>query len=81
MEWLKQALELAFDFARKRMSGCVAHQIKNHDRKSNIVELEVGDWVWYYHQPEAKLKLGHGWQGPYLVIQKMSIVTYKIQLK
>ncbi|CAC5367719.1 unnamed protein product [Mytilus coruscus] len=42
-------------------------------------EFDIGDWVWRWYPPTAKLKLGLGWTGPYLVFRKISPITLTIQ--
>lgn len=43
--------------------------------------FESGDWVWRWYPPKANTgtKLGLGWTGPYLVVRKITAVTYAIQ--
>ena len=36
-------------------------------------------WRWY--PPKAKEKLGKGWTGPYLVVQKLTDIAFQIQKK
>jgi hypothetical protein len=51
-----------------------------HDRGLKPRSYTTGDWVWRWYPPRAGLKLGLGWTGPYLVLVKVSSLTYKIQL-
>ena len=37
-------------------------------------EIETGD-----HKPTAALKIGAGWTGPYIVVDKISVLTYSVQ--
>lgn len=42
-------------------------------------EINIGKFVWRWYPPQANSKLGLGWTGLYLVIQKITDLTYKIQ--
>lgn len=35
--------------------------------------------VWRWYPPRANMKLGLGWIGPYMILEKLSDITYKIQ--
>jgi hypothetical protein len=41
--------------------------------------LAVNNWVWVLYSSEQKFKLGRGWQGPYLVKEKLGPVNYLVQ--
>lgn len=48
-----------------------------------MVNYEVGDCVWLYTpvvQSGSTKKFSSLWQGPYTIIDKVSLVTYRIQL-
>ena len=53
-----------------------------YDRKANFSELTVGDALWF-HSPIRKqglsLKLQSSWKCPYIIIEKLSNILYKIQ--
>ncbi|CAC5372842.1 unnamed protein product [Mytilus coruscus] len=79
VEWLKSAMATAFDFANEHLK--VAAKIQKRDYDIGLKErgYEVGDWVWRWYLPDAGQKLKLGWTGPYLVVNKISPVTYGIQ--
>jgi hypothetical protein len=60
----------------------------NYDRNHRDVEYQVGQWVWLQllHHPMASLnihgrgKLGPKYDGPFQVLERVSFVTYKLQL-
>jgi hypothetical protein len=60
----------------------------NYDRNHRDVEYQVGQWVWLQllHHPMASLnihgrgKLGTKYDGPFQVLERVSFVTYKLQL-
>ena len=43
------------------------------------MQYQVIDKVWRWYAPQAKAKLGLGWTGPYVVTQKVTDVTYRIE--
>ena len=52
------------------------------DLKATLKPLEEGDKVWLYNPKRKKgqsPKLSSPWDGPYLVVKKLSAVTYRIQ--
>ena len=79
VEWMRAAMERAFEFARAKMKTSVVRQKRNYNKKVNQEKISRGDWVWLANPPLGKVKLGKGWVGPYLVIQPLSEVTFKIQ--
>ena len=79
VEWLKQAMVKAFDFAREKMNLSAVRQKRNYNRKSVQSTLNVGDWVWLYDHVNSAKKLGKCWCGPFKIIQQISEVTFKIQ--
>ena len=42
-------------------------------------EFQVNSWVWRWYPPTANQKLGMGGTGPYLVLAKLTYLTYSIQ--
>lgn len=52
-----------------------------HDKKGLLsgFEIQVNSWVWRWYPPTANKKLGMGWTGPYLVLEKLTYLTYRIQ--
>lgn len=79
VEWLKQSLEGAFQFARERMKKAALAQKLIYDKSVKQVTFEVGQWVAYFYPPTSRQKLGKGWQAPFLVVKKYSDITYGIQ--
>ena len=63
------------------MTICASQRQKQYyDKGLKPREYEPGDWVWRWYLPAVSNKLGQGWTGPYLVIKRISDVTYEIQL-
>ena len=77
VEWLRQTLDNAFQFARTKMNLSIQRQDKYLKTKETLIQ--EGTLVWYYYLPAAKKKLARCWLGPYRVIKKLSEVTYVIE--
>ena len=60
VEWVRQALNIAHDFARSRLQMSALRQRKNYDLKSLKRTYKKGTWVWYYYPPKGRKKLGLG---------------------
>lgn len=79
VEWLKQAMDKSFQFARKRMGLSIARQDKYHTKGVRHSPINEGSVVWYHYLPMARRKLSKFWQGPYKVDKKISDVSYLIK--
>jgi transposase InsO family protein len=79
VDWLKGAMEHAFEFAKRNMKKGVERQKYNFNKKLRERKFKRGDWVWLYNVPQSKMKLGKPWTGPFIVVQQLSEVTYKLQ--
>ena len=79
VEWVRDAAEHAFEFVQRNLKTSAERQKKLYDRKSGSPKFKIGDSVWRYSPPRAKLKFGKGWEGPYLVVQRVNPLCYKIQ--
>ncbi len=42
--------------------------------------FKKGDWVIYWHKPTAMQTLSSSWTGPFGIIEKVSVIDYRIQL-
>lgn len=54
----------------------------SYDAKAACRAFSRGDWVWLYNPPRKKgisPKLSRPWKGPYLVIEQLNNVVYRIQ--
>ncbi len=60
------------------MFGWCSYQTANDTAPRHF---KKGDWVIYWHKPTAMQTLSSCWAGPYVVIEKVSVVNYRIQLK
>ena len=78
-EWLQKSMNKMFQFVFKNTQTAATRQKTNYDKKLKPKEFKIGQWVWRWYLPEANKKLGLGWKGPYLVINKITNLTYTIQ--
>ena len=79
VEWLRDALERSFGHAREALQKAVTRQKRLYDRKAKEHGFSVGEWVLSWYPPAAHTKFGSGWTGPYLVVEKLSDLVYKVQ--
>ena len=79
VEWVRNVLQDSFAFVREQLRKSAQRQKRNYDKHANPRKYPIGSWVWRWYPPKAKQKLGKGWTGPYLVINQLSDITYRIQ--
>jgi len=79
VEWLQSAMQTTFEFAHKNLSRAAKRQKSVYDTESAKRHFMVGSSVWRYYPPTAGQKLGLGWTGPYLIVDKLSDLVYSIQ--
>jgi uncharacterized GH25 family protein len=79
VEWLRAAFNEAYEYAREKLKTSAVRQKTYYDQKSSLRKFQIGDWVWVFYPPDAKEKLGRGWKGPYLIVEKWGDVNYKVQ--
>ena len=83
---LHEHLKATFSFAQEHLERSVEARKTYYDQKASHAELEKGDQVWYFvfaHTPGTKLskKFLPKWRGPYLIVDKLSPVAYKIKIQ
>ena len=78
VEWIRDALGRAYQYAFDNLELSVQKQKKHHDEKLKVRSFNVGDFVWRWSLPKSKQKLCLGWNGPYKIVRKLSDVTYEI---
>jgi hypothetical protein len=69
----------SYSFAYEKLGIAASRQKTYYDRGLKPREFVEGDWVWRWYPPLAYKKLCQGWTGPYLVLYKITYLTYKIQ--
>lgn len=79
VEWLKDAMQNAFDFAHENLQNSFQKQKRYHDTKLKARSFEPKTLVLRWYPPEANQKLGLGWTGPYEVVRKFTDITYEIK--
>ena len=81
VEWVRQTMADAFGKVRDSVKLSVTRQAKSYNRNTQTRSFKVGQWVWVYHLPSDKQKFGRGWKGPYLVVDKLGELNYRVQEK
>ena len=79
IEWVKSAMSGAFEFTHQQLGLAASRQKRDYNRGLKPREFKEGDWVWRWYPPTANQKLGLGWVGPYLIVKRLSYLTYRIQ--
>ena len=78
-EWVRQAMETAFERCRKELATAAMRQAKHYNRLSGDPTYQVGTWVLLFYPPLANKKLALKFLGPYKVCRKIGEVTYEIE--
>ena len=79
---LREGMQLAHERAREHLRHTARRQKRYYDRKTCTTSFNEGQFVWLYNPSKKKglsPKLQRRWEGPYLIIKKLSDVTYRIQ--
>ena len=80
---LREKLRDVHDAAREKLKLAAQKQARSYDRNTVLRSFETGDWVWLHGSQRKRgvcPKFVFKWSGPYLVINKLSDVVYRIQL-
>ena len=81
---LRQKMREAHERARSHMKMNLQRQKRNYDRHISGGKIQPGMFVWMHNTARKKglsPKLQFKWIGPYLVLKKLSDVTFRIQEK
>jgi hypothetical protein len=79
---LREKLRSAHERARKTLQVSTRRQKKQYDRKAHGKVVQRGSFVWLYNfqrKPGVSKKLRLPWNGPYLVVTKLSDVHCRVQ--
>jgi hypothetical protein len=79
---LRHDLSMAYERARKQLKRSAVRQKTGYDRNLSGSKVSKGDFVWLSKKSTKKgmsPKLDMRWEGPFLVIDKLSDVVYRIQ--
>ena len=79
VEWVRKSMLLAFIFSNQHMGIAVKRQKRDYDRGLKPRDYTPGQWVWRLYPPAVKQKLAMGWTGPYLVLERITYLIYRIQ--
>ncbi|CAG2184718.1 unnamed protein product [Mytilus edulis] len=79
VEWVKNTMREAYKNVYDHSGQAAQRQKLYYDRGLKVRKFEPNCWVWRWYLPKVNQTLGLGWTGPYLVIEKITDVTYKIQ--
>lgn len=79
VEWVKNSLRDAFYLVYEHSGQAARRQKLYHDKGLKARSYETNSWVWRWYPPKINQTLGLGWTGPYLLLEKLSELTYKIQ--
>lgn len=79
VEWLLSTMNEMYEFVYEHAGKAATRQKTYYNTNLKPRSFEVGTWVWRWYLPEANKKLGLGWVGPYLVVEKLTDLTYTIQ--
>ena len=79
VEWVQNAMLEAFKFTYGNLGLAATSQRRDYERGLKPREFNEGSLVWRWYPPIAAQKLGLGWVGPYLIIKRISYLTYRIQ--
>lgn len=81
-EDLRDRMRIAHDRARKKLQVEGVRRKRNYDGRAHGSDLKEGEFVWL-HNPAKKVglspKLMCRWEGPYLIIKRLSSVVFRIQ--
>ena len=80
---LQQTLKSSFILVQQHLKAAHARRKRLYDQRSQDTKFHTGELVWLF-VPAVKTgrtrKLASLWRGPYTVLDKVSAVTYRIQL-
>ncbi len=80
VEELRNLMVHAYFRMRKCLGDAATRQKMYYDRDTAPHHFKKGDWVIYWHKPTAMQTLSSDWTSPFVVIEKVYVVDYRIQL-
>ena len=81
---LRQRMQDAHGRAQMHLKKSARRQKRNYDRGIAGKKLGTGQFVWLFNPAKKKglaPKLQCRWEGPYLIVGKLSDVTFRVQLQ
>ena len=79
MEVYRQKWQTALSFAKEQLIKAQIKQKGYYDTNSKVVEYSDGDYV-LLRSPPVPGKFQYRWLGPYVVVKRISSLTYEINL-
>jgi ribosomal protein L21E len=79
VEWVKDSMSLAFENVKLCTNKNALRQKRNYDTGRELRKFKIGDWVWVHYPPNENFKFGQGWHGPFLIVNKLSELNYRVQ--
>jgi hypothetical protein len=79
---LREKIRAVHERARVVLGSSMRRQKRNYDRHAHGPLYKVGQFVWLHNttrQPRLSKKLMLPWVGPFMVVEAMSDVTFRIQ--
>ena len=79
---LRGQIQRAHERAQERAKMSLRRQKKNYDRRATDPGIRKNEFVWLFNPAKRKgvcPKLQLKWEGPYLVLKKLSDVVFRIQ--
>ena len=73
---LKTAMSEAYERVRVNTARKLQHQSTLYNKKVHGSPYNVGDYVWVLFPQTPRGKLYKPWSGPFVVIKKLSDITY-----
>ena len=69
-KWKLRCMSKAHEYARNSLYKAATRQARNYNRNTKETWIpKPGDWVYLYHPPHLRYKLGSPWIGPYVVVK------------
>ena len=79
VHFVRRAMREAHERAREHMEVAASRQKRTYDGHAKDQEFKVGEWVLRFYTPNRTSKLAYPYVGPYLVVKKVSEVTYSLK--
>ena len=81
-ERLRASIATVHDFARDHQQAGSQRMKRRYDIRSKAFTFSKGELVWLYNPQRKKgksPKLSRPWEGPYVIVERLNDVVYRIQ--
>jgi hypothetical protein len=79
VEWVKNTMAKNYAKVREHMGRAAERQRRVYNKSAVLRVFQRGDWVLRFFPPRARNKLSAKYVGPYLVLERLGEVSYKVQ--